>query len=137
MKRMILWIVIALFVVMNAFAQEGGQAIVFIWNDELMAQSIEDNRLVTSAPLTAAERQVLLETDRNGHSIHDSPLVEILADGYGFYQGVWSENREQFVFLAIDPDAPNYRLIMWENGQQNILFSGQVNETRGYLVPIG
>jgi murein DD-endopeptidase MepM/ murein hydrolase activator NlpD len=50
---------------------------------------------------------------------------------------LWSSDHETFVFLAIEPDGPGYRLIAVENGQQRILLPDRIDRERGYLVPIG
>jgi hypothetical protein len=107
--------------------QPHDDAILFIWNDVLMAQSIQGNAFVQTT-ITSAEAWPTLPTDGiNLYTFEQAPLTEPPADDYGFYQGLWSPDHTQFVFLAIEPDGPHYRVISVENEQQQILLFGQLD----------
>ena len=124
-----------IFLATLTFAQElPDNAIVFVWNDSLMAQSIIGNELVATS---RTDYQTLLTNDINVYSYEMSPLTIPPSDGYGFYQGMWSNDRSIFVYLEIAPNSPEYRVMMFENGQSQILYLGQVDSMRGYLVPVG
>jgi murein DD-endopeptidase MepM/ murein hydrolase activator NlpD len=121
-----------------SFAQDAQEdAILFIWNDSLYAQSMMSNQLISSRKFTIDELASLPTNMTNVYQFEASPLHDSLADGYGFHQGLWSEDRTKFAFLAIAPDSSEYRLFQLENNQLELLVSGQIGIERGYLVPIG
>lgn len=120
-----------------ALAQESSdEAILFIWNDTLIAQGISKNELLETSATAITKLQGLPRSDFSVYSFEDSPLVEPPTDGYGFYQGLWSLDKSKFVYLEIDANSPNYRVILLENELQTILLSSQVHRNHGYLVPV-
>lgn len=120
----------------SAVAQDSGDAIVYVWNDELVAQGIGANEMVTAERFTGRET-LPAGLYGNAFEFEDSPLSESPVDGYGFYQGVWSADQTAFAYLAIQPNNAGYHVVVVEDGQQRILFSGEVSIERGYLVPVG
>jgi murein DD-endopeptidase MepM/ murein hydrolase activator NlpD len=113
------------------------KAILFLWNDALFAQPMLSNELISSRQFSGDELASLPTNGINITRFEASPLAESLADGYAFHQGIWSDDRTQFVFLAIAPNSPEYRLFQVENNQLALLLSGQIGSERGFLVPLG
>jgi murein DD-endopeptidase MepM/ murein hydrolase activator NlpD len=111
--------------------------ILFLWNDRLFAQPMLSNQLIANRQFSREELASLPTKGMDVYRFEASPLTESLADGYGFHQGVWSDDRTKFVFLAIAPNSPEYRLFQVENNQLELLLEGQVGIERGYLVPLG
>jgi hypothetical protein len=121
-----------------ARAQAGADhAILFRWDDQLQAQSIDTGELVSAGRLPLALQAPPIRPYLSVNTFSESPLTEPPLDGYGFEQGVWSPDRAAFAYLAIQPNDAGYRVMLWAEGQQRVLFSGVVGPERGYLVPVG
>jgi murein DD-endopeptidase MepM/ murein hydrolase activator NlpD len=112
--------------------------IVFVWNDQLLAQSVTSSELLTTETVFVGYDSLPATSHGNVFAYRDSPLQDVPLDGYGFNQGLWSPDGTMFVFLAVQPDAAGYYVIVVGNdGVQRILFSGKVSPEQGYLVPVG
>lgn len=114
-----------------------GDAVVFVWNDVLYAQSMRSGELVQTAVRAAALDANLLV---NGLSVYgDSGVLpsDALLPDEGVYQGVWSADGAAFAVLVIQQATPAYRVLLVEGGQTRVLFSSEVSAERGYLVPVG
>jgi MoaE-MoaD fusion protein len=132
-----LLIAIVLLLAPHAEAQPRGDAILFVWDDVLLAQSLTTRELLTTDYRYTGTQPLPPTQPRSVYNLADSGLPESPLDGYGFYQGVRSDDQTRLAFLAIQPDDAGYHVIMAENGVQRTLFSGEVGGERGYLVPIG
>jgi murein DD-endopeptidase MepM/ murein hydrolase activator NlpD len=111
-------------------------AILFVWNDEIYAQSLADNHTIaTKRPYS--DHASLPPSRGNIFDYAASPLTAPPINDYGFHQGVWSPDKTTFAFLAIQPNDAGYHVILAENEVQQILFSGEITPERGYLVPVG
>lgn len=120
----------------SAAQNTSADAILFVWNDEIYAQSLVDNQTIaTKRPYS--DHTALPLSRGNVFEYAASPLKEAPIDDYGFYQGVWSPDNTTFAFLAIQPDGAGYHVILTENEVQRVLFSGEITPERGYLVPVG
>jgi murein DD-endopeptidase MepM/ murein hydrolase activator NlpD len=137
LSRLILCLMFLLFTVSNFAQNPQDAAILFIWNDNLFAVSTAGNPLISSRQFTQDELASLSTSARNVYRFEASPLIDSLADGYGFHQGIWSEDGSKFVFLALAPNSPEYRLFQLENNQLELLVSGRIGIEGGYLVPLG
>lgn len=118
-------------------AQNNDSGILMIWNDTLLFQTIAGNEIYQVAMPTPEDRLFFASDAKNIYSFETSPLNEVLQNGFGFYQGVWSDDRASFAFFAMAPDSSNYRVILREDEQERVLLSDQVSPDRGYLVPAG
>lgn len=118
---------------MMTHAQNPGSAIVFIWNDVLYAQSLTTDALIRTALPSGVDFPA---TSGEVFTYDETLLADVALDGYGFYQGVRSADGTTLAFLAIQQEAPGYRVIAVENGQADVLFSGVISPERGYLVPV-
>ncbi len=114
-----------------------GDALVFIWNDTVYATSIAGNELLEGLPRSATGRASISTNDLTITTFEASPLTSPPADGYGFYQGIWSDDRTQFAYLTLEANGAAYRVHLLENDGERILFSGTLDAERGYLVPLG
>lgn len=128
---------IGLLLAPRAGAQPRGDAILFAWDDALFAQSLTTRELLTTDYRYTGTQSLPPTQRRNVYDLASSGLAEPPLEGYGFYQGVRSDDQTRLAFLAIQPDDAGYHVIMAENGVQRVLFSGEVGGERGYLVPIG
>ncbi len=136
--RYLLLIVVVSVLGTRISAQEAGQmGIWIIWNDTGLVQPLAGNDLLQVPARTAKAQESAPTSGINSYAFEHSPLTEPPTDGYGFYQGVWSADRTRFACLVIAPDSPDYRVTVVEDGQQHVLFSGQIEPDRGYLVPVG
>ncbi len=129
---------LALFLMLTVTGSKGlaqadqPDAILFIWNDKLLAQGIRSNELVT-APQHSLPPLVQV----NVYDFAESPLGQPPSESYGFVQGVWSADQTRFAFLVLQPDDAGYQVIVWQDGQQQALLTGVVSPERGYLLPLG
>ncbi|MAU13676.1 MAG: hypothetical protein CL607_27920 [Anaerolineaceae bacterium] len=133
----ILALIFATFVPISGAQYQADDLIVFVWNDVVMVQAVAQNDLIATDYRADAVSTWLQPSDRNVFTYQNSPLRESPLNGYGFYQGFWSPDRTQFVFLAIEPEGPGYEIVLFEDGQQTLLFADELSNERGYLVPIG
>jgi murein DD-endopeptidase MepM/ murein hydrolase activator NlpD len=137
MSRLIFCTLLCLFSTLSIAQDTQEHVILFIWNDRLYAHVMLSNQVISSRAFSSDELASLPMSGIDVYDFEASPLTESLADGYGFHQGLWSEDRTKFVFLAIAPNSPEYRLFQLENNQLELLLSGQVGIERAYLVPLG
>lgn len=137
MTRLIFCLILFLFTSFSFAQNTQDDAILFIWNDSLFAQSIASNQLISSRPFSIDELASLPASATNVYRFEASPLIDSLADGYGFHQGLWSDDGTKFVFLALAPNSPDYRLYQLENNQLELLLLGHIGIESGYLVPLG
>jgi len=136
LSRIVLILFTLIFITRVTVAQNNDVGILMIWNDSLMLQTIADGQLQQTVLPTQEDEQYLAANTRNIYSFETSPVVSPLENNFGFYQGLWSPERTQFVFIAIAPNSSDYQVILRENDQQQILVADQVGVERGYLVPI-
>lgn len=120
--------------VLSTTAQPPEQYIVFMWHNAFYAQATLTGE-VTSLGDVAAQFDSSL-TIADSYSLATSPLASPAQDGYGFYHGVWSPDRTQFVYLELAP--PHYRVHLQRvDGENRLLLEGQLNPQSAYLDPIG
>lgn len=112
-------------------------ALVFIWNDTIHVTSIAEGDLFRGVAQSARNRDSVPTNNLTITKFEQSLLTDFPADGYGFYQGVWSDDRSKFAYITIESDGAGYRVHLQENNQHEILFSGNVDSERGYPVPLG
>ncbi|MCA9895414.1 MAG: M23 family metallopeptidase [Anaerolineae bacterium] len=137
LRRWAIACVFLLLIPISKAQYQGDDIILFVWNDVVMAQSVAQADLVTTEYSSDSIARWLQPSDQNSFNYQNSPLEDVPLNDYGYYQGFWSVDRTQFVFLAIEPEGQGYEIILFEDGQQTLLFADELSRERGYLVPIG
>lgn len=121
----------------NPLIQPFEDYLIYVWDGSLKASNLASGE-VTDINISPDIMSSFI--DRNSYDVYDintSPLINHPADNYGFHHGVWSSDRSRFAHIELQSGGPAYRIQLLDNSQQRTLFSGIIDSTRGYLVPLG
>jgi murein DD-endopeptidase MepM/ murein hydrolase activator NlpD len=115
-------------------AQTPQWTVLVVWNDALSGYGLDG----TIWPVPSYQRGQPLPPDGVGNVLHwaDANLPP-LPDGFGFVQGVRAADGT-LAYGIVAQDSPAYQV--WQASTQGppmLLFSGEVNAERGYLIPLG
>jgi murein DD-endopeptidase MepM/ murein hydrolase activator NlpD len=114
----------------------GEDALIYIWDYTIYSQSLSTGETLALGQAFSGVETALAEASADVYRIQDSPLLLTPNEDYGFYHGVWSGDRRQFIHLELQSFSSGYRLQVSEDGVQRLLYSGQYSAERGYLDPI-
>jgi len=114
-------------------AQENEVAILFIWNDTVMAQSLSGATLLTDDN-AIGNRSDAPSDGVNIYEIEKSPVASFVPDNYGFHYGFQSTHG--FVYITMAADSPSYQVNLFQNDTVSQLISGEAGIERGYLIPV-
>ncbi|MBK9124560.1 MAG: M23 family metallopeptidase [Chloroflexi bacterium] len=115
----------------------GTDALLFVWNDAVFAQSVTTGELIATGREQDAFESLQPKRHGNVYTSRYSLTAVPPADGYGLVQGVWTPDRTELAYLAIQPDGPEYRVVIVEDDVHHVWLAGEVGPERGYLVPLG
>lgn len=117
-----------------AVAQDDEDYIVFARSGALYAQAISTGEVSQLGPTSTDFAAIIPGYD--AYTLATAPIAALSRDGYGFWHGVWSPDRDKFVYLEVAPSQYRVRLHIL-GGDNQLLLEGQSNEPRGLLDPIG
>jgi murein DD-endopeptidase MepM/ murein hydrolase activator NlpD len=126
MGRLLLIIITA--GLLYAAPTNGGDYLIFRWNDALFAHSI------TNGEVTRLGTAITIEAP-DVYSLDAAPITVPPDEGYGFHHGIWSPDSIRLVYLEINP--PHYRLRLQIGETQRELLTDEIRDTQGYLDPVG
>lgn len=112
-------------------AQSTTDYLVFVLNGTIYAHATAKPDLRTLG--TAYHDLTAPDSTYDIYNTNDSPIPP--EENYGFHHGIWSPDRQQFVYLQIQ--FPHYQLKLFAGGESQLLLESEVTHQRGWLVPLG
>lgn len=107
--------------------------VVFVLDNTLYAHALHGADLRVLSPMYPGLENTLPQTTDSTNQVQRSPVQP--DERFGFYQGIWSPDRRQFVYIQIQ--FPVYQLKLYSEDQSKILLESEISAQRGYLVPLG
>lgn len=137
----LLLLIFAMLYILPAKAQTGS-TIVYIWQNRITAQPLDGSTpIALGVPFYAIESAVP-ETLHDVYRVESAP-IESPSGGYGFYHGVWSPDRTQFVYVELESAGTGYRVQLVSSGDcaaptcRRNLLSMEITDDAGFLDPLG
>ena len=117
-------------------AAQSDSIVVYVWRNHIYTHNLRTHAHQDLGLYFDGIEDLIPETVLDVYSLERSP-IETVPEGYGFYHGVWSPDRNQFAYVLLESAGSRHHLMLYQEGETRSLFLSDAGVIAGFLDPIG